>query len=280
MKSAVAVLVLTAASLAGEMQIHRDLTYFEPAGDQGQLDLYAPVEGQNHPVVIWIHGGGWKRGDKASVQHKPQAFVDQGDLFVSINYRFVPNVTVEDMTGDVARAIRWVHDHARDYGGDPASIIVMGHSAGAHLAALVCTDERFLQSAGLELSSICGCVPVDVSVYDIPKRLKDGGSVPPATFLEIFGESAELQRDFSPALHVSADKGIPPFLILYVADRPETKVQSEWFAQKLRDAGVKATVVPGQGKTHGSIGSDLGLPEDLPTQAVFRFLKEVVHPAD
>ena len=99
---------------------------------------------------------------------------------------------------DIAKAIRWVHDHAQEYGGDPNSIFVMGHSAGAHLAALVCTDDRYLKAESLSLSIIKGCVPVDVSVYDIPKRFKDSKTVPPATFKAVFGESEEAHRDLSP----------------------------------------------------------------------------------
>jgi len=94
---------------------------------------------------------------------------------------------------DIAKAIRWAHDHANDYGGDPKSIFVMGHSAGAHLAALVCTDDRYLKAEGLSLSIIKGCVPVDVSVYDIPKRLEENGTTPPATFKEVFGESGDIR---------------------------------------------------------------------------------------
>src|SRR6266446_5635963 len=131
---ALVVLLLAFSVRASEPKIHRDLAYVEPKNERQTLDVYAPTEGKNHPVVVWIHGGGWKSGDKKGVQKKPQAFVDKGYIFVSTNYRFVPNVTVKEMTGDIAKAIRWVHDHAKDYGGDPESIFVMGHSAGAHLA--------------------------------------------------------------------------------------------------------------------------------------------------
>lgn len=199
-------------------------------------------------------------------------FVEKGFVFVSTNYRFVPNVTVREMTGDIAKSIHWVHDHASEFGGDPNSLFVMGHSAGAHLAALVCTDDRYLQAEGLSLAILKGCVPVDVSVYDIPKRLKDGGSVPPQTFKEVFGESAESHRELSPVTHVAKAKNIPPFLILHVADRPDTNAQSHWFADKLIESGVSAKVVAAEGKTHGTINSDLGLPDDKPTLALFEFL--------
>jgi acetyl esterase/lipase len=265
-------LLLTAQTLAANPQIQRDIPYAEPRNERQTLDVYAPAEGKNHPIVFWIHGGGWRQGDKRSVQKKPQAFVDKGFVFVSTNYRFAPSVTVKEMTGDIARAIRWTHDHAKDFGGDPNIIFVMGHSAGAHLAALVCTDDRYLKAEGLTLANIKGCVPVDTAAYDIPKRLKESPVKPPAAFTEVFGTTDDSHRELSPVTHLAAGKGIPPFLLLHVADRAESKAQSLWFAEKLKEAGVAAKVVAGEGKTHGTINSELGLPDDKPTQELFAFL--------
>jgi arylformamidase len=276
MRTILALLLLVSPVFAADPRIQRDVAYAEPRNERQMLDVYSPAEGKNHPIIVWIHGGGWRGGNKNGVEKKSQAFVDRGFVFVSTTYRFLPNVTVKEMTGDIAKAIHWVHDHSNDFGGDPNTIFVMGHSAGAHLAALVCTDDSYLQAEGLSLAIIRGCVPIDVSVYDIPKRLKDGGSVSPATFIGIFGKAEELQRELSPAAHVARDKHIPPFLILHVADRADTKAQSHWFADKLNEAGVSATVVAAEGKTHNTIGSDLGLPDDKPTEAVFEFLEGVL----
>jgi arylformamidase len=270
--SFLAVILLTVSStFAAEPKVLRDQPYAEPKNERQTLDVYSTTDGTDRPVVLWIHGGGWRQGDKRNVQRKPAAFVEKGFVFVSINYRFVPQVTVKEMTGDVAKAIRWVHDHAKEYGGKPDSIFVMGHSAGAHLAALVCTDERYLKAEGLPLSIIKGCVPVDTAAYDIPKRFEsmpgraDAGKA-------IFGDDSASHRDLSPITFVAKSKAIPPFLILHVADRPDSKAQSELFAKALQDADVAAAVVPAEGKTHGTINSELGLPGDKPTKAVFEFL--------
>ena len=230
---------------------------------------------------MWIHGGGWRQGDKAGVQQKPQAFVDKGLVFVSINYRFVPQVTVKEMTGDVAKAIRWVHDHAQDYGGKQDSIFVMGHSAGAHLAALVCTDERYLKQEGLPLSIVKGCVPVDTAAYDIAQRAASvAGSVAGNASKRLakkakspFGDDPAVQRNVSPIAHVATGKSIPPFLILHVASRPDSKAQSQAFAKALQAAGVSATVVAAEGKTHGTINSDLGDADDKPTNELSEFVE-------
>lgn len=266
------VVVLGGAAHAASLEVHRDLAYAAGGSARQTLDIYAPTEGRGHPMVIWIHGGGWRQGDKAAMQKKPQAFVERGCVFISINYGLFPEVTLKEMMGDVAQAIRWSRDHAAEYGGDPEAIVVMGHSAGAHLAALVCTDERYLHAAGVPLTAIKGCVPLDVSVYDVPKRLQDSGRVGAGNFLAIFGQTEEQQREASPVHFIAKEKNIPPFLILHVADRADAKAQSQWFAEKLQVAGVSATVLAAEGKTHGTINSELGLPEDVPTKALWKFL--------
>jgi acetyl esterase/lipase len=277
MKSLPLLLLLASPIGAAESDVRKDIPYVEPKNERQTLDVYASGSGTNRPVVFYIHGGGWRKGDKGGVGRKPEAFAERGCVLVSTNYRFYPNVTVKEMTADIAKAIRWVHDHADDFGGDPSRIIVMGHSAGAHLAALVCTDESYLQAEGLPLSIIKGCVPIDVSVYDIPKRLTDAGSgAAVGNFKELFGPGETEQRDYSPVAHVERGKHIPAFLILHVADKPESTEQSKWFAEKLREAGVSATVVPGEGKTHGTINSDLGLPDDKPTIELYKFFDMVL----
>jgi acetyl esterase/lipase len=259
---------------AAELNVHRDLPYVEPRQERRTLDVYAPAGAKDLPVLVWIHGGGWRRGDKRAVQQKPQAFADRGFVFVSINYCFVPQVTIQEMTGDVARAIKWVHDHAGEYGGDGKRIFVAGHSAGAHLAALVCTDGRYLEAEGLSLALIKGCIPVDTAVYDVARQVESVTAAQPARaaiYREAFGDAAS-QRELSPVAHVAKDKSIPPFLILHVADRLDAKAQSELLAKALTAAGVSAKVVAGEGKTHGTINSELGLSGDKPTAAVFEFL--------
>jgi acetyl esterase/lipase len=270
-----ALLILSIPALAEEPDVHRDIAYAEPKNERQTLDVYAPKEGKNHPIVFWIHGGGWQRGNKTDVQVKPQAFVDRGFVFVSTNYRFVPNVTIKVMAGDIARSIRWVHDHARDYGGDPNTIFVMGHSAGAQLAALVCTDDRYLRVEKLSLSIIKGCVPVDGDTYDVPMQIATVEQKRKDAYRFKFGDET-CQVDLSPVTHVAKDKGIPPFLILHVADHPETTAQSQRLAKALLQAGASAKAHPAKGKDHGTINADLGKPDDESTKALFEFVMGVL----
>jgi acetyl esterase/lipase len=269
-----------------EPKVYRGLAYSEPRNKLQMLDIFAPAEGKNYPVVIYIHGGGWHSGDKAEVHNKPRALTDRGFVLVSINYRlwtppwsksFPGTVTLKDQALDVAKAIRWVYDHARDYGGDPAALIVMGHSAGAHLSALVCTDERYLKAEGLSLANIKGCVPIDGDSHDLPMHMKaNAGKKVLATDRERFGAD-DLQKELSPVMHVARGKNVPPFLILHIVDpdHPETQAQAERFAEALRAAGVPVRTHGAAGKDHSTLNNDLGLPDDKPTQELFEFLSQV-----
>jgi arylformamidase len=272
---ALPLLFLPSPLLAAEPTIHRDLPYTEPKIEGLTLDVYAPREGKEHPIAVWIHGGGWQSGDKADVQRKPQAFVDKGFVFVSVNYRLLPKATIKQMAGDVAKAIKWTHDHARDYGGAADQILVMGHSAGAQLAALLCTDNRLLEAEGLSLAILKGCVPVDGDTYDVPLQIQTVEKKRGDRYKEKFGD-ADSQRDLSPVTHVARGKRIPPFLILHVADHPETGLQSQRLVKALQDASVSAKAYPAEGKTHDTINNELGLAEDKPTKALFEFVSGVL----
>ena len=266
---------LTPPVRAAEPQAHRDLAYTEPKSDRRTLDVFAPAEGKDHPIVFWIHGGGWQAGDKTDVQVKPQAFAGRGFVFVSTNYRLIPDATIHEMAGDVAKAIRWAHDHAKDYGGDPDTFFVMGHSAGAQLAALLCTDDRYLKAEGLSLSIVHGCVPVDGDTYDVPTQIATVEERRAAIYRRKFGD-AQSQKDLSPVAHVAQGKPIPPFLLLHVAGHPETTLQSQILAKALRGIGVPAAAFAAEGKTHGTINADLGRPDDKPTKALFEFVDQAL----
>ena len=97
--------LLASPLFAAEPQVHRGLAYAEPKNERQLLDVYPPAEGRKHPVVVWMHGGGWRAGDKSDVQNKPQVFADKSFVLVSINYRLLPKVTIKQMAQDVAKAM-------------------------------------------------------------------------------------------------------------------------------------------------------------------------------
>ena len=269
---------------SAEFVLKRDIPYAEPALERQVLDVYSPVDAKNLPVVFWIHGGGWQTGDKSAVQLKPQAFVDRGFVFVSTNYRLLPNVEMGTINRDIAKSIHWVHDHIAEYGGDPERMLVMGHSAGAQLAALVCTDDRYLKAEGLSLSIIKGCVPVDGDTYDVPAIITTAETrrtvhgQPQAKFghREKFGNDPEKHKDFSAVTHVAKDKGIPPFLILYVNDHPDNSAQAQRLGNVLKDAGIPAKVFGAQETNHSRINNNLGTADDPSTKALFEFVAEAL----
>jgi arylformamidase len=273
---------LISSSFAGDAipPIRRDIPYAEPADPRQVLDIYAPPNAKDLPVVVWIHGGGWQAGDKTSVQEKPRAFVDKGLLFVAMNYRLLPKVAMGDIVRDIAKSIRWVHDHISEHGGDPKRLLVMGHSAGAQLAALICTDDRYLKAEGLSLAIIKGCVPVDGDTFDVPAIIETAETrrrvhgLPQATFghREKFGNDPEKHRDFSAVTHVARDKGIPPFLIIHVAEHPDTTAQAQRLAAALSGAGIQARLLGGKDTTHNRINEAIGAENDLVTKELFAFV--------
>jgi len=253
---------------------------YAPAHERQVLDVYAPPAAKNLPVVFWIHGGGWQTGDKTSVQLKPKAFVDKGFVFVSTNYRLLPDVEMETIFRDIAKSMHWVHDHIVEHGGDPNRILVMGHSAGAQLAALICIDDRYLKAEGLSLADIKGCVPVDGDIYDVPAIIETAETrrrvhhQPQAKFghREKFGNDPAKHLDYSAVTHVAKNKDIPPFLILYVVDHPDTSAQAQRLGAVLNDAEISATLFGGKETTHTRINENLGLPDDPATIALFQFV--------
>ena len=279
-------LFLAVASLSDAQapEIKRNIPYAEPALERQVLDVYSPQDAKNLPVVFWIHGGGWQTGDKSSVQIKPRVFVDKGFVFVSTNYRLLPSVDMAAIVRDIAKSIRWVHEHIAEHGGDPKRLFVMGHSAGAQLAALICTDDRYLKAEGLSLAIIKGCVPVDGDTYDVPAIIETAETrcrvhgLPQAKFghREKFGNDPAKHRDFSAVAHVAKDKRIPPFLILHVAGHPDTTAQAQRLANVLKEASVPVTVFGARETTHNKINADLGLPDDPATKALFGFLDKAL----
>jgi acetyl esterase/lipase len=273
-----------AVSAPAKLIVKQDIPYAEPADPRQKVDIYRPEGAKNLPVVFWIHGGGWVTGDRTNIQVKPQAFVDKGFVFVSTGYRLLTNVEMVTIFRDVASSVRWVHDHVSDYGGDPKRIFVMGHSAGAQLAALICIDDRYLKAEGLSLAIIKGCVPVDGDTYDVPAIIETaetrqrvhGLPMPRFGHRIKFGNDPAKHRDYSAVTHVAKGRGIPPFLILHVADHPDTSAQAERLEAVLKDAGIPARRLAAKETNHTKLNENLGLPDDPPTKALFEFVDEAL----
>ncbi len=234
--------------------------------------------GKNTPLVVYVHGGGWQRGNKdnATGKWKPVHFPGEGYGFASINYRLVPAATVEQQAADVAAALKALVDRAEALGIDRGRIVLMGHSAGAHLVALVGTDERYLKAAGLSFANVAGVIPIDGAAYDVAAQMKDGPGMMQRTYAQAFGTDPARQRALSPTMQAGAPNA-PRFLLLHV-QRPDGVRQTKALAASLTAGGsaVEIGSVPGTGLAgHMEINRRLGDPGYTATGRVDGWLREV-----
>jgi arylformamidase len=282
MRTTLAFLLLV--SVAQAQNLTSNIPYADPAHERQILDVYAPDGAKGLPVVFWIHGGGWQTGDKTDVQIKPRVFTDRGFVFVSTNYRLLPQVDMDVLIRDVAKAAGWVHKNIDRYGGDPKRLFVMGHSAGAQLAALICIDERYLKAEGVPFEVLNGCVPVDGDTYDLPaiittaeiRQTVHGLPLPEFGHRVKFGNDPKKHIDFSAVTHVAKGKGIPPFLILHVAGHPDVTAQARRLGDVLKNADIPVQVFGARETTHNKLNADLGESNDPATKELFKFLDPLV----
>jgi acetyl esterase/lipase len=242
------------------------------------LDLWVPKGANNAPLVLYVHGGGWKRGSKDTAMGNalPDHIVGQGYAFASINYRLVPAATVEQQAADVAQALATVLAQAEKLGIDRNRVVITGHSAGAHLVALVGTDERYLRGAGLSFADIDGVMPNDGAAYDVPKQMAQSGRFMMDTYKQAFGTDPARQKALSPTLQADAPNA-PRFLLLHV-QREDGVAQANALAAALRKGGTAVEVgsFPGDGlKGHAEINRNLGEPDYPATVTMDRWLKAV-----
>lgn len=235
-----------------------------------RLDFQAARTTKPAPLFVFVHGGGWRQGDKRNATGGQQAshFTGRGFAFASVNYRLVPAARVEDQAQDVADAVAYLIRHARELGVDPARIVLAGHSAGAHLAALVATDPQYLKRAGLGLGQLKGVVLLDGAAYDVPAQRRDGPRIMQRIYSQAFGDDPARQRALSPTLQAAAPNA-PAFLILHV-DREDGKRQSDALGAALTRAGASVSVQALEGKGlrgHMAINRSLG-DADYPATAI------------
>jgi arylformamidase len=242
-----------------------------------KLDFWR-AKSTNAPLVIFVHGGGWKRGDKnnATGQSKAPHYLAQGYAFASINYRLVPDATVEEQATDVAASVAYFRKNAQALGIDSKRIVLMGHSAGAHLSALVGTDPQYLRSVGLDMSVLSGVIPLDGAAYDVPDQMSENARLMGDTYKQAFGTDPVRQKALSPYWHAKSPNS-PAFLILHV-EREDGARQSAALADALRKNGtaVKLQGFEGKGlRGHMEINRKLGETDYPATPVVDAWLKSI-----
>ncbi len=244
--------------------------------ERQQVDLYMPDNPLGEAtLVFYIHGGGWSMGNHRMVDGKPAHFTAQGHVFASAGYRVLPDAPVEQQAADLGAALRAVRAQAEDYGFDPARVVLMGHSAGAHLAALLATDPQY---AGNAFGAIRGVVLIDGGGYDIALALTMPEMEAPLIYRDVFGTDPARHKALSPLTHVGG-RDAPNWLILHVAERPATTRQADIFSSALIKAGRKAKVVPLSGTSHMRINREIGTEAGAEqTQAIDAFLQRAMQP--
>jgi arylformamidase len=232
------------------------------------LDLYLPKTGKGCapvPLVVGVHGGGWRRGDKRDFAgDKVRLFNDQGWAFASVNYRLSgpevsPPVQYPTHDQDVANAVGYLVEHASKYGIDPDRVGLLGHSAGAGIVAAVATDEQFLEHAGLGLDALRCAFPDDIS-FDVTEAVRIGGHYADIS-RQAFGDDPDVWAEASPINHVEKGKGIPPVLLVRRAG-PWWQRQMDAFADKLRGAGVDVQIIDATGYSHNQVNRLIGSTTD------------------
>lgn len=242
--------VLPVEAQSRHVTVVKDVDYVanvDYPGGKDRLDLYIPQGATNAPVIFSLHGGALWQGDRDEEVFVGRRFAAAGYLTVVTSYRLSPQVSHPAHIQDVAAAFAWVKRNIRQHGGDPDRILVIGHSAGAYLAALLAGDPRYLAAHKLSPRDIKGVVPVSGFFWvDKPGVAPDRPKV-------IWGAEQKDWMEASPARYLRAD--LPPVLLLYTdGDEEWRQKQNLDMAAALRSAGhTDVTVRQIKGRTHMSV---------------------------
>ena len=254
--------------LPESVQVRSDLAY---GADPAQaMDVYSlPGTHGARPLLVMVHGGAWRGGDKeyrGVVEGKVAHWLPRGYLFVSVNYRMLPRQDVDGQADDVARALAYVQAHAREWGGDPARITLMGHSAGAHLVALLSADPA--RAARMGARRWQATVALDSAALDVEAIMRRRHL---GLYDRAFGADPEQWRRLSPLRQLRA--GAVPVLAVCSTLRPDRPCeQARDYAARARALGVETVVLP-QSLRHDAVNRELGAEENY-TAAVDRFIAE------
>lgn len=232
---------------------------------QATFDVYIPDGARAAPVVFMVHGGAWRRGDKAAsgvVEDKLAHWVPKGIILVSVDYP-MDNVPPLDEARYVAKALATAQRDAPQWGGDPAKFVLMGHSAGAHLVSLISAEPSLATSQGAR--PWLGTVALDSAAYDVTTIM---GSRHLRLYDQAFGSDRAAWVAASPTLQVKAK--IAPFLGVCSSLRADSCPQAQAFAAKAQPFGSRVDVLP-EPLRHSQINAELGQPSAY-TASVDRFL--------
>lgn len=234
-----------------------------------RLDVYRPLNARSVPILLMVHGGAWDKGDKRMdrvVENKMARWLPQGYLFVSTNYRLLPDATPLQQVEDIAQALSYVQQHATDWGGDPQRVVLLGHSAGAHLVSLLSAAPEIGQAYAVQ--PWLGTVALDSAAFDVEQIMRDRHY---RLYDKAFGQDPVYWRAASPVWRLQ-QAGVP-MLAVCSSKRKEACRQAQGFAERGRALDMQVTVLP-QALSHGEINAQLGVPGAY-TDAVETFLQRI-----
>jgi arylformamidase len=249
-------------------------TEYHYGSDPAQALDFTPATGNTKaPLVLFIHGGGWAVGNKRSgAEGKAEYYNGLGYAFTSINYRLVPQVKPGGQAQDIAAAIAYLRKNAESLGFDPDRIVIMGHSAGAHLAALTASDTHYLADAGVPLSSIRGAVLLDGAGYNVSNQMNHAGNKLSQVYVDAFSNDPATQKALSPVTYTGTPN-VSNWLILHVESRKDSGMQSRELSAGLTKNGVMSKVVSVPNSTHMSVNADAGKAGTFVGEQIAVFLK-------
>ena len=254
----------TGIALPPGVKVLRDVAYGDDSNQR--MDVYLPRQAANAPVIFMVHGGGWRRGDKAMksvVQNKVNRWVTRGFIFVSTNYRMLPNADPLVQAQDVATALAAAQSKAASWGGDPAKFILIGHSAGAHLVALLSASPAMAYQAGAR--PWLGTVALDSAALDVVQIMETRHM---RLYDPAFGTDPAFWRKASPFHILSA--GAPSLLAVCSSRRNDSCVQAQGFVDKATSLNARMRVLK-ENLTHKEINEQLGV-QGAYTDAVEAFM--------
>ena len=255
-----------------EIQKIEDISYATNC-DYCKLDIYNKNNYiKNKPIMIFVHGGAWKYGNKSDYMEKAYYFAENGYVFASVGYPLHPGANYQEQTEKVALAIKWIYNNVNKYNGDKEKIILMGHSSGGHAISLLSTNQTYLQSAGLELDNIEATILLDSAGLDIVEIKEDFLFKFNIIYKPIFGDETYNLEIASPINYVVEEKAIPDFLIFYSNSNPSTKATAIHFDEKLI-AENKNSEIHDSDLTHSEINQNIGTSGDETTEIIINYFK-------
>ncbi len=235
--------------------------------DAQVLDVYIPPAARQAPILFLVHGGGWRRGGRDNpglAQPKAAHWLPKGYLLVSVDYRLLPEAGPLQQADDVAQALAWVQRRAQAWGGDPNRVVLMGHSAGAHLVALLGSDVQRLATAGA--TRPLGVVALDSAVMNVPEMMQAPRHL--GLYDDAFGRNPDDWQRASPYHHLGSAS--LPMLAVCSSRRVDSCPQARALSQRAATLGVAIDVLP-EDLSHMQINRELGEASAY-TAAVDRYL--------